>query len=302
MSSKPKIIAVVGPTASGKTSLSIKLALKFKGEVISADSRQVYRGLDLGSGKVTSDEMLGVPHHLIDIADPNDVYSGANFKHDASNAVEAIVERNNVPIIAGGTFFYLDILRGKIQAAPVEPNSALREELEKLSTDQLFNELEKKDSARASDIDEHNRVRLIRALEIVETLGHVPPTVRPESEYEWLILGIDTDLEKLRENIHKRLMSRFDAGMLEEAKQLHADGLSFERMESLGLEYRYMARHLKGEISYDEMLKELETKIRQFAKRQKTWLKRDTDIKWYTLEDESAVFAEVQKFLSDSVS
>ncbi len=299
MSRKPKVIAVVGPTASGKTSLSIELAKRFNGEVVSADSRQVYRGMDLGTGKVTKEEMAGIPHHLLDITDPMTVYTGADFVRDAAAALLGIQKRSCLPIVTGGTFFYLDLLRGKLQSAPVEPNETFRASIADLSDATLLEMLYEKDPVRAATIDSENRRRLIRALEIVEALGTVPPYTPAESPYEWLTVGIDIPREKLHHNIKIRLHERIDAGMIEEVQKLHASGVTYERMDALGLEYRYIAKYLQGEVTGDEMIELLETKIRQFAKRQLTWLKRDQEIDWYAPEDREAIFRRVENFLSD---
>ncbi len=277
---KPKIIAIVGPTASGKTSLSIELAKRFNGEVISADSRQVYRGLDIGSGKVTEAEMQGVPHHLIDIADISYRYTGADFVRDAKAAISDIIARGKVPIIAGGTFFYLDLLRGKMMTAEVEPDLELQAELEKLTTTELFEKLTAADSARAATIEPSNRRRLIRALEIIETLGSVPPPTTAESEYDWLIFGIDIDRDTLNTRIEERMLERLKHGMREEVENLLAQGVSAERLVDFGLEYRFLTRNIQKEIPYEVMTEKLFTKIKQFAKRQRTWLKRDKEIIW----------------------
>jgi tRNA dimethylallyltransferase len=297
MTDQAKVVAVVGPTASGKTSLSIALAKEFGGEVISADSRQVYRGLDLGTGKVTEAEMDGVPHHLLDVADPMEVYTGADFAKEAAAALSDITNRNRLPIIAGGTFFYLDLLRGRRQSAPVEPDEQFRASLVNLPNATLYERLYATDPARAANIDPHNRRRLIRALEIVHKLGSVPPSTPTTSPYEWLVIGIELPTEQLHQNIHQRLYDRMEAGMLEEATTLHEDGLSYERMEELGLEYRYQAQYLQDKITKDEMLTLIETKTKQFAKRQYTWLKRDEEIEWHAAEDRSAIFRRVQTFL-----
>ncbi|MCB9815789.1 tRNA (adenosine(37)-N6)-dimethylallyltransferase MiaA [Candidatus Nomurabacteria bacterium] len=296
---KPKVIAIVGPTASGKTSLSIDIAKKFNGEVISADSRQVYTGLNIGSGKVTTEEMDGVPHHLLDVTAPTNVYTAADWQRDAQAALLDIQKRGLCPVIAGGSFFYLDQLRGKSSTAPVEPNEQLRGELELLPAEALFEKLQIADPARAETIDAHNKRRIIRALEIVDALGSVPTETSPESPYDWLVLGVDLSKETLHSNIHIRLIERMKDGMVDEAKRLHAEGVSFERMNDLGLEYRYLAKLLKGELPEDEMVTELETKIRQFAKRQMTWLKRDDEIEWYAPKDREAIFRRVAEFLAE---
>lgn len=294
---KPKVIAIVGPTSSGKTSVSIEIAKKFDGEVISADSRQVYTGLDIGSGKVTPEEMEEIPHHLLDVADPNTIYTGADFKRNASIAIEDILSRGKTPIIAGGTFFYIELLRGTMQAAPVEPNHELRAKLEKQSDEELIAQLTEKDPKRAENIDPSNRRRVIRSLEIIESLGRVPEVIQTESPYDWLVLGIDIEKEILHQNIHTRLFQRFEEGMIQEVEQLLKNGVAPDRLESLGLEYRYVTRFLQLQISKEDMETELETKIKQFAKRQMTWLKKDDSIKWFSKEQKEELENEVNQFL-----
>ncbi len=297
--SKPKVIAIVGPTASGKTALSIELAKKFTGEVISADSRQVYIGMDIGTGKITPEEMSGVPHHLIDVADPATVYTGTDFMKDASEAISSILVRDHVPIVVGGTFFYIDLLRGKMQAAPVEPNEDFRNSLAHFKDDELFAQLQNKDPKRASTIDPFNRRRLVRALEVIEALGSVPEQTTANSPHEWLIIGIETKTDSLQDKIHDRLLARLESGMISEVEALLKQGVTYERLDDLGLEYRYIGQHLQGNLSYDDMVTELETKIRQYAKRQMTWLKRDHEITWFTSENREAIFTRIEEFLQE---
>ncbi len=297
MQGKPKIIAVVGPTSSGKTSLSIDIAKKFNGEVISADSRQVYRGMDIGTGKVTKEEMGDIPHHLLDVADPKEVYTAANFALDATSAILRIQNRGRLPIIAGGSTFYIELLRGKSQSAPVPPNEAFRKELEQFSNEELFAKLKAADERRASEIDPDNRRRLERALEIIDTLGSVPEPRETESLYDWLMIGVDVEKEKLHENIHTRLIERIEAGMIEEAKKLFQEGVTYERMDNLGLEYRYLAKYLQGELSKETLIEQIELKNRQFAKRQMTWLKRDKDIEWFKPENRLPIEKHIEDFL-----
>ncbi len=293
---KPKVLVIVGPTASGKTSLSIELAKHFHGEVVSADSRQVYRGLDLGTGKVTKNEMQNIPHHLLDVAHPTDVYTAHDYIRDAEKAVREIFARGNLPIIAGGTFFYIDALLGKFTLPEVPPNLLLRKKLEERDTPALYALVKAKDPAYAEIVDRENPRRLIRALEIIEALGSMR---RHESEplYDALTFGIDLPPEELHANITQRLTSRIEAGMVEEVKRLHEGGLSYERMDDLGLEYRYIARHLQGLLPYGEMLTEIETKSRQFAKRQMTWLKRNKDIVWIDKNEMENIEKRVVEFL-----
>ncbi|MFM2424443.1 MAG: hypothetical protein RLZZ70_834 [Candidatus Parcubacteria bacterium] len=293
---KSKVVVIVGPTASGKTSLSIKLAKDYQGEVISADSRQVYRGMDLGTGKVTKEEMLDVPHHLIDVADPMSVYTVADFTHDGQIAITAITNRGNLPIIAGGTFQYVDTLLGRMSTPAVPPNEELRASLASEPIETLYARLTVLDPVRAATIDRQNPRRLIRAIEIAIALGHVPPTESKE-RYSTLTLGISIDQATLHHNIHIRLAERLDAGMIAEVERLLTGGVSHERLNALGLEYRYISRYLHGLIDYDTMVKELETKIRQFAKRQYTWLKRDPSIIWVDPRDTGTIHKLVNNFL-----
>lgn len=295
---KPKLLIIVGPTSSGKTSLSIKLAQDFSGEVISADSRQVYRGLDLASGKVTTGEMSNVPHHILDIAEPSSVYTADDFKRDAQEAITKIIARQRLPIIAGGTFFYIDALLGKQSLPAVPPNSALRAELEQKNVTELFALLAAQDPMRAVSIDRHNPRRLIRALEIVAALGAVPPPTPTDSPYDTLILGIDITKDTLHQNIHQRLQERLQDGLVTEIKQLVANGITYDRLEDLGLECRYVSYYLQNKLDYETMVTELEIKIHQFAKRQLTWLKRDQSIIWVKTSEYAQIAAHVSRWLN----
>jgi tRNA dimethylallyltransferase len=295
---KPKIIAIVGPTSSGKSDLAVNLAKKFNGEIISVDSRQVYRGLDIGSGKITKKEMCGVRHHLLDVVSPKKIYTAAQFKKDAEKAILDILKRDRTPILVGGTGFYLSTLLGEISLPEVKPNRILRDSLEELSNKELVSKLEKLDPDRAEEIDPHNTIKIIRAIEIAQTLGKVPRKIN-NSPYSTLKIGIKVDLSALQERINKRLIFRLKNGMLAESKKLHRNGLSWKRMESLGLEYKYMALHLKREISKNEMTEALKIKIRQYAKRQNTWFKRDNEIKWFKLSENRKIEKVVSDFINE---
>lgn len=294
---RPKVVVIVGPTASGKTSLSIQIAKEFNGEIVSADSRQVYKGLDIGSGKVTEEEMDGVPHHLLDVADPNDVYTVANYIEDGRKAIADILERGKLPIVVGGTFFYTDALLGRISTPKVPPNPALRARLEKLDTELLFKKLKDVDSRRAQTVDSQNRVRLIRALEVIDALGIVPEQTSEEL-YDVLTIGISVEKTILHKNIHNRLVSRLDDGMIEEVEVLQQEGLSWDRLEALGLEYRYIAQFLQEKIPKGEMFGLIESESRKFAKRQMTWLKRDKSIRWFKKDDIKKIEQTILTFLS----
>lgn len=297
MNTKPKVLAVVGPTSGGKTSLAIALAKNFDGEVISADSRQIYKGLDIATGKVTVEEMEGVPHHLLDVANPDETYTAADFERDALVAIADIQSRGKIPIVTGGTFFYIQLLLGNIQSAPVPPDEEFRAGLENLSNDDLFTYIKASDPARAKTIDSANRQRLVRALEIIDALGVVPVQDKKESPYDWLLIGTDVPKEQLHKNINIRLKQRINDGMIEETENLHKNGLSYERMDELGLEYRYLAKYLQREITEEEMFILIETKNKQYTKRQMTWLKREESIKWFSPTNLTDIFTITEKFL-----
>ncbi len=278
------LIAVVGPTACGKTALGVSIAAAIKGEVISGDSRQVYRGLDLGTGKVTRAEMQGIPHHLIDVAEPGQQYTAADFVRDGKAAVAAIVARGRTPVLVGGSGFYIDALLGRVPLSGVPKNPAVRERLAGANQDQLVAELRQLDPKRLSTIDTKNPRRLVRAIEIA---SHGTGSVENKTEWQHPVLwiGLTAPREVLRKRIHDRLIERLDAGMLAEAQGLHNLGLSFARMDELGLEYRYLARHLEGKMGYEEMVEILELEIYKYAKRQMTWFKRNPEIRWFDVSD-----------------
>lgn len=294
---KPKIVVIVGPTASGKSDLAVLMGRKFSGEVVSADSRQVYRGLNIGTGKITPDEMLGIPHHLLDVASAEDVFTVSDYKQLAQVAISEIIERNNLPIICGGTGFYIQALVDGIELPNVPPNERLRESLEPFSASALYEKLKELDSEFADIVDRNNPHRLIRAIEIATALGHVPK-ITSDPPYDACFVGISTDLYTLRERIHTRLLSRIESGMIDEVKMLHEGGLSFKRMDSLGLEYRYVARHLEGKLDLEEMLTQLENEIFQYAKRQLTWFKRDGRISWFEKDDSRGISEYAEKHLN----
>jgi len=281
MKTPPKIIVVCGPTATGKSDYAVVLAKKIGGEIISADSRQVYRGLDIGSGKITKREMKGVPHHLLDVANPKRVFSVAQYKRLADKAIQNILKRGKVPIICGGTGFYIDAAVYEQSLPEVSPNVLLRKKLEKYSVEKLAKKLEKLDPERFQTIDTQNKVRLIRALEIAKALGKVPKKTRTKKyDVEWYYLDFPDDVVK--ERIHTRLLKRMKSGMVAEVNRLHIEGVSWKRLESLGLEYRYLALYLQKKISKTNpstslrasMLTQLEFAIWHYAKRQRTWFKK----------------------------
>ncbi len=286
-SDKVKIVVISGPTASGKSDIAIALARRFNGEIISADSRQVYRGMDIGTGKVTKREQELVRHWLLDVASPTRQYSVARFKRKAQKAVRDIVRRGKLPIICGGTGFWIDALVYDLSLPAVRPNAKLRAKLRQLSSAQLFARLEKLDPARAATIDRHNPVRLIRALEIVLTTGRPVPKRINGSPYEPLYLGISLPVAQLKLRIRKRLDARLKHGMLAEVHRLHKSGVSWKRLEVLGLEYRWVAQYLQSaevqprqqrRLNLVAMRDGLLRDIIAYAKRQLTWWRKNPDI------------------------
>lgn len=281
----PKIIAIIGPTASGKTSLSIKIAKRFNGEVISADSRQVYRGMDLGAGKITKREMDGIPHHLLDVASPKRTFTAAHYQRLGNKAIKAVLAKRKLPIIVGGTGFYIDSLLYGYNLPSVKPDFGLRKKLESRSAAELFRQLEKCDPRRAHDIDRHNKRRLVRALEIVIGTKQPVPSreeaIAKKKSYDILAIGLMPAPQTLKKNIARRLAKRLRGGMIEEVRKLHSrDGISFKRLDGFGLEYRYVSRYLLGIITKQEMIGSINKESWQYAKRQMTWFKRDTNIHW----------------------
>lgn len=279
---KPKVLVIVGPTASGKSNLAVRLAKKFNWEIISADSRQVYKGLNIGTGKITKREMRDIPHHLLDVANPRKRFSAAQYKLLADNSLQYIVTNSKLPIVVGGTGLYIDALAGTVSFPNVEPNKKLREQLGKKSAKELFKILKKKDPRRALTIDLHNKVRLIRALEIIDTIGKVP-TFKSTPSDNFIYIGLEPD--NIDKRIYKRLMKRLP-GIIREVDKLHKQGLSWKRLHELGLEYRYVALYLQDklsreETSQEEMAEKLYIETRRYAKRQMTWFKRNPKIKWF---------------------
>jgi len=300
MKFKNKVIVIVGQTAVGKSDLAVNLAKKFNAEIISADSRQVYKGLNIGTGKITKKEMCGIPHHLLDVANPKRKFTVAQYKKLADKKIKEIIKRKKLPIIIGGTGFYIQSIVNNVTYPEVPPNKALRKKLEKWHAHKLFEIIKKQDPRRANSIDPKNKIRLIRAIEIIKKIEKVPDLVVGQPSEEFLEIGLKIDDVELRERINKRLLARIKSGMIAEAKKLHENGLSWKRMEELGLEYKYLSKYLKNEINKTKMIEELGNNIWHYAKRQKTWFKRNKNIKWFDLakkREEEEIYRLVNDFL-----
>ena len=280
-----KVLIIVGPTASGKSALGVALARRFKGEILSADSRQVYKGLDIGTGKITKREMKGVPHHLLDIASPKRTFTAGEFVRHGRRALDMIYHTNKLPVVVGGTGLYIDALMGRIVLPDVAPNLALRKRLAKKSAAHLFVMLKGLDPRRAKMLstqsERNNKVRLIRALEIAGTENRSREICAENgSRYDALWIGVKPDDNELRAKINKRLAERLKDGMVKEARKLHKQGLSYKRMRELGLEYRSLARYLQGITSRYVLEKELQSDIWRYARKQIGYWKRNKEIRW----------------------
>ncbi len=265
---KSKVIVILGQTATGKSNLAVKIAKKRGGEIISADSRQVYKNLDIGTGKITQKEMSGVPHHLIDVANPKNKFTVAEYKKLAEEKIKEILARGKTPIICGGTGFYIDAITKGIVFPEVPPNTKLRKILEKKEASELLKILIKLDSARAENIDIKNKVRLIRAIEIAKALGKVPEITEIKPIYKFIKIGLYLPEDKLKKKVEIRVKKMFQNGLLGEIKKLKKSGISNKRLKEFGFEY------------FEPTLEKVISETIKYAKRQMTWFKRDSEIKW----------------------
>lgn len=288
---KPPIIAIIGPTATGKSDLAVAIAIyiqeKFSKtcEIISADSRQIYRHLNIGTGKITLPEMQNIPHHMLDICDPQEIYSVADYQEDANEVLKNIYKKNNIPIIVGGTGQYIDAVIYNQKLPEVPPNPELRKKLENESIENLLLQFEKLNNNQPHSVDLKNKRRVIRAIEILEKLGHIPQIDinSKDSPYNTLIIGLDNDDSHLREKIKTRLEARLKSGMIQESENLLEKGiLTKERMQTLGLEYAYIADLLDKKIDIDEFKETLFFAIWHYAKRQRTWFRKNEHVFWIT--------------------
>ncbi len=296
---KRKIIVILGPTASGKTGLGVKLAHQFNGEIVSADSRQVYKGMDIGTGKDLDEfnfevngEKIEIKHYLIDIVEPNDEYNIARFQVDAYEAIDNILKQKKLPIIVGGSGLYLQVIVDGYGLSETKNDKSLRDELEEKSIDELLNELKslnKKFVQELNNSDKNNKRRLIRYIEVLKSKSR-PKTSSPK--YDCLILGLTWEREILRDRIYKRLIERLEKeGMVEEVEILNREGVNWKRLRSFGLEYKFISMYLQDEIDYDEMVEKLNNAIGKFAKQQISWFRRwqkqGVEINWIENLDES---------------
>ncbi len=302
-----KTIFVIGPTATGKTRLAVAVARKFNGEIIGADSRQVYRGLDIGTGKDLdefADAAGTVPYHLIDIVEADDEYNVFRYKNDARQALAEINARARLPVVAGGSPLYVKALLDNYELDGGPPNRELRSQLQKLSKTELIARLRQTAPERLDSTDTSQRQRIIRAIEMAANQElRTPQFAEPAIEVEPLVIAPYYPRKTVHERIEKRLDERLKNGMVEEVADLHENGLSWQRLDDLGLEYRYLARYLQGQLTFKKMREQLFIHIRRFCKAQDVWhrkFERDgLHIHWLPEGNQEIAFTLVEQFLNN---
>ncbi|MCL4392417.1 tRNA (adenosine(37)-N6)-dimethylallyltransferase MiaA [Patescibacteria group bacterium] len=291
-----KLLVIVGPTASGKSALAAALAKKLNGEIVSADSRQVYRGLEIGSNYPTKTELKAVPHHLVGFVDPKKTFTVAEYQKKARKTIDDIWKRHKLPILVGGTGFYIQAVVDGTVMPEVPPNETLRGKLKAKSTEELANMLRNKDKKRWETVDRRNPRRLVRAIEIATVLGKVPAPRSNPIKADVTMIGIDPEKELLETAIKKRSRGMVHSGFIHEVKMLLKDGIKEEKMQELGFEYQAALRYLKGEIkSKRELENEISKMTLQYVKRQMTWFRKDSRIIWVRSSNE--ILSVVQQFL-----
>lgn len=281
LSNKPKVIAIVGATASGKTAYSIELAKKLDGEIISADSRLVYKGFNIGTAKPTIEEREGIPHYMIDIVEPEFDYSAGLYKKEGTTIIEKILKKGKTPIVVGGTGLYIDILLKNFDLPEIEANQTLRAELKKFSKSELFEKLKKLDENAAQTIDSNDSKKIIRAIEIISTTGKSLAMSRGKNEsiYEIEWIGKNFDRKILYERIDKRVDIMVKTGLIEETiSLLEKHGRIPNLVNTIG--YREIIGYLDNLYSLDTAIELLKKNTRNYAKRQLTWFRRNNEIKW----------------------
>lgn len=285
---KPKVIVICGPTASGKTALSIELAKKINGEIISADSMQIYKYMDIGSAKVTKEEMQGIKHYMLDVVEPNKRYSVAEYKLEAEKCIEEILSRNKTPIVIGGTGLYIDALIYGIEFSDIKIDEEYRKYLtnlcEKEGLEKLYNMAVEIDPQAMKIISNNDKKRIMRVLEIYHETGKTKTEQEIESrknevKYDYKVFAINWDREKLYERINKRVDIMIEQGLIEEVKNLLS---KYENMPTAiqGLGYKEVKEYLDGDLTKEEMIEKLKMETRRYAKRQFTWFKKNKDTIW----------------------
>ena len=305
MKTKPKVIVICGPTASGKTGLSIKLAQEVHGEIVSCDSMQIYKDMTIGTAKVTKGEMQGIPHYLIDFVSPDERYSVADFQKDAEKAISEIIAKGKTPIVVGGTGLYVDTLVYHIQYPEIETDLAYRKQLEEMIQEQglevAYQKAKEIDPQAMEKISSNDQKRIMRILEVYHQTGKTKTQLeiesrREEPPYDYLVYAIDMDREKLYERINKRVDIMIEQGLIEEVQELLKKYKEFPTaMQGLG--YKEVVDYLNGNMTKDEMIEVLKQETRRYAKRQLTWFRKNKEIKW--IDGLLPVEQNIQRMLKD---
>ena len=297
---KPKVVVIVGPTASGKTAVSIELAKKLNGEIISADSMQIYKEMNIGSAKPTEDEKQGIYHHMIDVVEPTENFNVAKYKEMAEECIEKILAKGKLPIIVGGTGLYISTLTNGIEFSEIESDEEYRKELENISLQEngveiLFEKLKAVDPEAANVIDKNNVRRVIRALEIYKVTGKTKTQVDKESikelKYDYLIFGMLWDRQELYDRIDKRVDIMVDMGLVDEVENLYKKGISSTAIQGLG--YKEIIEYLEKKVTLEEAIEKIKQETRRYAKRQMTWFKRDKKIVWINAKNKEDVVEDI---------
>jgi tRNA dimethylallyltransferase len=307
---KDKIILIVGPTAVGKSFASVEIAKYLDSEVISADSMQIYKYMDIGTAKVTENEKKGIPHHLIDIVYPNEKYSVSNFKTDAENLIKVLLAKGNIPVITGGTGLYVNSILYNLEFSNALSDEKIRNELislhESHGKEVLYNILTEIDPISAERIHINNTKRVMRAIEVFRITGEPFSSLNENfreysDEYDFIIIGLEMDRELLYNRINQRVDLMLENGLIEEVKSLLSKGYDRNLVSMQGIGYKEMLMYLSGEISFEESIRLLKRNTRRFAKRQFTWFKADERIKWINVDpkDTNKLLKDIKNYLHE---
>ena len=295
MPTLPKLLVVVGPTSSGKSAVAVEAAKLFDGEIVSADSRQIYKGMDIGTGKVTEKEMAGIPHHLLDLVEPDGTLTLAEFKKFALEAIDGIISRGKLPILVGGTGLYVSAIADNLEIPEVAPNKKRRARLEKLGDDALFERLREEDPHYARRIGP-NRRYAIRALEVMEETGKTFTAQQRKGEpiYDIFLVGLTPPENVLEDRIRRRVDTMMSRGLLEETERL-SEKYDGDLPALSGIGYKELLGYLEEEMTLREAVEMIKLHTRQYAKRQMTWFKRDKRIVWFTTD--KPIYAGIENWL-----
>ena len=298
------LIIITGPTGIGKTELSLELAKKYKGEIISCDSMQIYKKLNIGTAKIDITE-TSIPHHMIDIVEPSDNFTVADFKNSAKKIITDINNRDGIPFLVGGTGLYINSLVYNLDFTETKPDyeyrNELREILEKEGSEFLYEKLQDQDRSMAEKIHKNNGQRIIRALEILKSGNKKGENFREENkDYNLIYLGLNMDRSKLYEKINQRVDKMVDLGLVDEVKNLLDEGLDRNSQSLKAIGYKEVISYLDGDIDFDEMVDLIKKNSRHYAKRQLTWFRRDDRIKWFGRESDR-LFSDVESYIDSKL-